>query len=335
VNNIGIDLHRADLVASVEDERGAAVGKSKRMACRDVAEIEKFFRRHIPFRAVIEASSSYRWLYDLLSPMGEVVLAHPLKLRAIVTARAKTDKLDSRLLAQLLRADLVPQAYVPPERYQELRDICRGRARLVRNMVAARNEVYAFIARANLHCPHKDMFTRGGRQWLESQKFGVGGEMAVGELLRRLEYYQAEVTRVDLGLGRIVKDYPEAEVLLGLYGVGVFTALLVIGEIGDPERFIRGEQVGAYAGLTARVHQSGGHEYSGHISKQGSPWLRWVCVQAAMKLVRRDERLKEFYGRVRRRSGAKIARVATARKFVEICWVRLRQWHRQHTRAIA
>jgi len=84
---------------AVEDERGP-VGKPRRIACRDEAAIVKAFRSLRPFRAVIEASSSYRWLYDLLDALGTVVLAHPLRLRAIVTARAKTDKLDAALLEQ-------------------------------------------------------------------------------------------------------------------------------------------------------------------------------------------------------------------------------------------
>ena len=78
------------------------------------------------------------------------------------------------------------------------------------------------------------------------------------------------------------------------------------------------------------MHQSGGHDYHGHISKQGSRWLRWVLVQAAIKIVRKDEKLKNFYTRIRKRSGKNVARVAVARKLAEICWVRLRRWHREH-----
>ncbi len=85
----------------------------------------------------------------------------------------------------------------------------------------------------------------------------------------------------------------------------------------------------AYTGLTTRVHQSGDHCYRGSITRQGSPWLRWVLVEAAMKVVRRDDALRNFYTRVRKRSSAKIARVATARKLAEICWKRLRRWQRE------
>jgi len=75
---VGIDLHKRDLVMAVEDDRGP-VGKPRRLACRDEAAIVKAFRKLRPFRAVIEASSSYRWLYDLLEPLGTAAGARPLR----------------------------------------------------------------------------------------------------------------------------------------------------------------------------------------------------------------------------------------------------------------
>jgi transposase len=112
--------------------------------------------------------------------------------------------------------------------------------------------------------------------------------------------------------------------------VGLYTALVIVGELGEIERFRFAHQVGAYAGLTSRVRQSGDHCYYGKITRQGSPWLRCVLVEAAIHVVRRDAGLRNFYQRIRKRSGSNKARVATARKLAEICWKRLRRWHREH-----
>jgi transposase len=98
--------------------------------------------------------------------MGECILAHPLKLRAIVSARAKTDKLDAAMPARLLRADLIPQSYVPDERYQYLRDVTRARARIVREMTTAKNEIHALLARANVESPYANAMCKRGRQWI-------------------------------------------------------------------------------------------------------------------------------------------------------------------------
>ena len=325
---IGIDLHKRFMVISVEDESGKST-KPKRIECRDTKAIISFFETLIPFRAVIEASSSYRWLYELLSPIGEVVLAHPLKLRAIVTARAKTDKLDSQVLAKLLRLGWVPRSYIPPKNYQDLRDITRGRARLSREATRAKNELHALLTRSNMEMPFGGTFSKQGIKWLREVDFGRCGNGIRDELVSRLDHFKRELARIDAELSKMAEEFCEVEAISDIHGIGLYSALLIIAEIGEPERFKGSKQVGSYAGLTARVHQSGNHCYHGRISRQGSPWLRWVLVQAAMKVVRRDVKLKNFYTRIRKRSSAKIARVAVARKLAGICWVRLRRWHRE------
>jgi len=332
VHYVGIDLHKRDLVVAVEDENGPA-GKPRRIRCEDEAAIVVLFEKLRPFKAVIEASASYRWLYDLLSPLGTVVLAHPLRLRVIVTSRAKTDKLDAAVLAKLLRLDEIPTAYVPPKAYQELRDLTRARGRLSQAATAAKCQLHSLLGAANVHPPFRVPFGKRGRLWLGALDLGLPGNIQRDELLLRLEHYEREGTKLDAGLAQLAETFPEVEALTELFGIGLYSALLIVAEIGEVDRFHNDRQVGAYAGLTARVHQSGGHDYHGHITRQGSRWLRWILVQAAMKIVRKDVKLRSFYTRIRKRSSKHIARVAVARKLAGICWVRLRRWHREHAAA--
>ena len=168
---------------------------------------------------------------------------------------------------------------------------------------------------------------------MRSLDLGVVGNLERDELLGRLEHYHTERDRLDIVLEQMAARFPQMEALTDIRGVGTYTALLVVAEIGEPERFHEPGQVASYAGLPARVNQSGGHDYHGHITRQGSPWLRWVLVQAAMKAIGRDRKLANFYERVRKRSSRHIARVAVARKLAEICWIRLRRWHREHAAA--
>jgi transposase len=324
---VGIDLHKRDLVAAVEDERGP-VGKPRRFACRDEAAIVAHLAAHRPFRAVIEASASYRWLHERLSPLGEVVLAHPLRLRASIARPAKTDKLDAALLARLLRMDQIPESYVPPKAYQELRELTRARARLSRAATEAKNQLHHLLTARNIEAPYRKPFGVRGRRWMRALDLGVVGNLQRDELLGRLEHYAAEQAHLDEALAEMAKGFPQIEALSDIRGVGQYTALLVVAEIGEPERFTQPGQVSSYAGLAARVYQSGEHDYHGHITRQGSPWLRWVLVQAAIKAIGKDRKLANFYERVRKRSSRHIARVAVARKLAEICWIRLRRWHR-------
>ena len=145
-----------------------------------------------------------------------------------------------------------------------------------------------------------------------------------------MKHFGRQATIIDRHIERMSAAFPQTEAITDIHGIGLYSASLIVAEIGEPERFRTAKQVGAYAGLTSRVHQSGGHCYRGSISRQGSTWLRWILVEAAIKAIREDAALKNFYARVRKRSSAKIARVAVARKLAEICWKRLRRWQREH-----
>lgn len=166
--------------------------------------------------------------------------------------------------------------------------------------------------------------------WFSKQQFGPVDNLVRDELIARIRHYQLEIDAVNVRLEVLRPLYPQVEVLTELRGIALYTAMVILGELGDVQRFRRAKQVAAYAGLTPRVNQSGEHCYHDHISKQGSPWLRGVLIEAAMKLVQQDIALANFYQRIRKRSSAKISRVAAARKLAEICWKRLIAWERQH-----
>jgi len=327
--HVGIDLHRTTVVLAAVNDVGEAMNPIS-IPCSDTAAILDVVKTLGAFRAVIEATETYRWLYDLLRPHGTVLLAHPLRLRAMIQRRSKTDKLDAQLLANLLRINQIPLAYIPPEPYQQLRDLTRGRARLGRHLAEVKIQLRALLARQNRESPYRTPFGPRGLHWFRGQDFGPIENMVRDELLERFRHYAKQMTLFDQRLEEIRQAFPQIDALTDIHGIGLYSALLIVAEIGEAERFRTAKQVGAYTGLTSRIHQSGGHCYQGSITRQGSPWLRWVLVQAAMKAVHKDVALKNFYGRIRKRSGAKIARVAAARKLAEICWKRLRHWHRTH-----
>ena len=331
---IGIDLHRATVVIAAVDDSGRAI-EPARIACLDTDAILRAVRRLKPFRAVIEATSNYRWLYDLLSPHGTVLVAHPLRLRAMVQRRSKTDKLDSQLLANLLRIDQVPLSYVPPEAYQHSARSPVSGTRLTRGKVEAKVGLRALLARHNRVAPYRVPFGPRGLAWFAEQEFGPVDDGVRDELLARLGHFREQIAAVDARLEGLRADFPQVEALLDLRGVGLYTALVVVAELGEVGRFRSARQVGAYAGLTARVRQSGDHRRHGAITREGSPLLRWVLTEAAMKVIKEDVALRNFYTRIRKRSSAKTARVAVARKLAEICWKRLRRWHREKEVAAA
>lgn len=324
---VGIDLHRKTVVTAAVSDKGE-VCDARTFSCQDRDGIISWFLALGEFRAVIEATETYRWLYDLLSPLGTVLLAHPHRLRVMIQRRSKTDKLDAMLLAQLLRIDQVPLAYVPPERYQVLREKIRYRVHLGQELVRAKTALRGLLARKNLEAPYRYPFGVRGKAWFRSQDFGMVGDTLRDGLLEQLELIETQVRRFEEDLPALQAEYPEVEALTCIRGIGLYTALLVVAELGEVERFRHAKQVGAYAGLTPRVQQSGAHCYHGGITRQGSSYLRWAMQEAALKVTQEDARLAAFYARVRKRSSKMRARVAVARALTCICWIRLRAWWR-------
>ena len=329
--HVGVDLHRKTVVIAAVHDSGE-VRPPVRWENSQTEEIQGTFREFGEFRVVVEATNAYRWFYELSAPLGTVLLAHPLRLRAMVQRRSKTDRLDAQLLANLLRINQIPLAYIPPDEFQMLRDLTRHRARMGRGLASVKTSLRALLARHNMQPLYKYPFGPRGLYWFSRLDFGAVDNAVRDELLDRFGHYAKQIEALDRRLKELEPQYPQTEVLTELHGIGLYSAMVVIAELGDPRRFRRAKQVAAYSGLTARVNQSGDRCYRGHISKQGSPWLRWILVEAAMKLVHRDVALANFYHRIRKRSSAKIARVAAGRKLAEISWRRLLRWYREHER---
>ena len=166
MNSVGIDLHRKRSHIAVIDGEGTQV-LSRRIANDPATFLELLGELEDETQVAVEATYGWEWLAELLEEAGyEIHLAHPLRTRAIAAARVKTDSVDARTLAQLLRADLLPEAYVAPRELRDLRDLLRHRIALTQMRTALKNRVHAQLARAGIQQRHSDLFGPGGREFL-------------------------------------------------------------------------------------------------------------------------------------------------------------------------
>jgi len=127
MNSVGIDLHRKRSHVAALDEHGVELF-SRRIVNDPGTFLALLGELDGESKIALEATYGWEWLADLLEEHGyELHLAHPLRTKAIASARVKTDAVDARTLAQLLRADLLPEAYVAPRELRDLRDLLRQR----------------------------------------------------------------------------------------------------------------------------------------------------------------------------------------------------------------
>lgn len=221
-------------------------------------------------KVFMEATGNWYWLYELLEGTAEVVLAHPLKTRAIAEARVKTDKVDATILAHLLRTDLLPTAYIPPRKVRDSRELLRYRAVLVRIRTAIKNRVHSLLVKNGFLPPRRDVFGRQGRAWLTTLELRPVYRHALEGFLAVLDVLEEQIRQATVRIDAQAKASPEARLLTTLPGIGHYSALLLLSEIGDARRFPDTRHLVSYAGLTPSVCASGGSVGYGRITKQGS-----------------------------------------------------------------
>jgi transposase len=207
-------------------------------------------------------------------------LVHPLRCKAIASARLKNDKADAAILAQLLRADLLPEAWIAPPAVRQLRALLRHRAQLVRLRTLLRNRIHAVLA-GHGHGRPAGCWSGPGRAWLAGLPLPAVSREVVQDDLALIDALQVPIDRLDWEVRQRARAEPAVKVLTRLPGAGPFTALVILAEAGDISRFGSARQLASWAGLTPTVGGSDRTVRHGHISKQGSAWLRWILREAA------------------------------------------------------
>jgi transposase len=283
MNSVGIDLHRNRSHIAVIDEHGELT-LSKRIVNGRETFLELLGSLEGESQIAVEAIYGWEWLAELLEDAGyDIHLAHPLRTRAIAAARVKTDAVDARTLAHLLRADLLPEAYVAPRELRDLRELLRHRIALTAMRSALKNRVHAILAKHGITREHSDLFGKGGRQFLAALELREAPRRRLDSLIALICDFDREIEATSKEIDQRAKADDRVDVLTQIRGVGPYTAMLIIAEVGEIARFPDARHLCAWAGLTPTVRSSDGKARLGHISRQGSPALRWALVEAAQK----------------------------------------------------
>jgi transposase len=319
----GIDLHRRRSQIAIIDEHGELTLSKRVPTGRET--IKELLGESDNTHVALEATYGWEWLAELLEDAGfDVHLAHPLRTRAIAAARVKTDAVDARTLAHLLRTGLLPEAYIAPPELRDLRDLLRHRATLVHLRTSIKNRVHAVLARQGILPEHTDLFGTAGREYLTALQLPDGPRRRLNSLLALIVDFDREITTTTGEIDQRAKAEERVVLLCQIRGIGPYTAMLIIAEIGDVKRFPTAKHLCQWAGLTPTVRSSDGKARLGHISRQGSTILRWALCEAAQHTPTGGGPLRAQYERIAKRRGSKIARVAIARQILTLCFYGLR-----------
>ena len=320
---IGMDLHKSTSSFCVMHKDGEILREERVPTTpeRVTRVIQSLGKKHA-LSIVLEPVSQWYLFADLLEALGvDVHLAHPRKLKAIATASSKTDKLDARVLADHLRTNHLPEAYRAPKHVRAWKEIVRTRSALVSQRSRSKNRVHAVLFKHGLACPY-GLFTKRGQMWLNAQAFEQCFRLTVEKELSVIKHFDHEIEDLERVIAHTVEETKEMRLLTTIPGIGPILAATIMAEIGDVERFKSPKQLQSYAGLVPWVRNSGGKEWHGRLTKQGSVWLRYAAVEIAVRIgsMRAGSDLKDYHHAVQANKNAKTATVATARKVLAVIW---------------
>lgn len=321
---IGVDLGKRKAVVVKKDSHGKITGRAT-LAVTEAA-LERYFSKQDPrSQVVVEATGNWMFLYETIEKYTpEVVLAHPLKTRAIAEARIKTDTIDATTLAELLRLDGIPRAYIPPREVRDVRELLRYRASLVSLRMGLKNKVHAVLTKNAIESSWSNVLGKKSQQWLKTLVLRPCYRQELDGYIRLAEVLTDLIAEITTTLKQLVAESAQAQLLMTVPGVSYYSALLILSEIGEIERFPNAKRLCSYAGLVPSVYSSGGKSFHGRITKQGSRWLRWICVEISIHAANGDARFQSLYRRVGRRRGFATAKVAVARKLLTIIYAMLK-----------
>lgn len=324
METIGIDLHQKRSRYVMVNQEGRVLAK------RTIASTPEAFRETFGAlearntQVALEATINWYWAVDILDELGiEVHLANPHKVRLIAESTIKTDTVDATALAQLLRLNWLPESRITPQAMRLLRERLRYRITLVSMRTAVKCRIRALLGKVGIQPPElSDLFGKTGRVWLEQVGLPPEYQENLEGYLRTMDMLSREIHMVEVWLAKRTKQSLAMKLLMGIPGIGRFSAALILAEIGDIGFFKSKRKLSSFVGVVPGARNSDRSRRDTGLKKDSNRYIRWLLAEAAPKAVRVVPAWQRLYDRIhadnpRRRAKAK---VAVMHKIVGAIW---------------
>jgi transposase len=315
---LGIDHHKKYSQVAVLNSNGSLLMNIKMINKRESFQ-SLLTQLKEPCQAVLESGYSWGPTYDLLNELGvDVKLAHAQKVKAIASAKIKTDSIDAHTLAQLLHADLIPEVYVPAKDVRQHKDVLRQRCWLVRVKTMIKNRTHALLDRNHVDTSdYTDIFGKTGRLFLASASLPETERDLLDQDLKLLDIVMGQIRQTESWVQNILQDDQPYATIQTVPGFGTILAALCALEIHDIKRFTSPAKLASYAGLIPSTYASGGKTFHGHLISGCNQWLRYAFIEAAWGAINHSPYYRAFYRRLKLKKTTNIAIAAVARKLSE------------------
>jgi transposase len=329
----GIDAHLKSSTICVMDEKGQKVKSTTVATSREglrTALGGLGRSRRAGLVAAVESSGIALWVAGILKELGaKVVVVNPNRVRLIAESRKKTDRVDARLLAELLRLGAAPEVHVPSEGARRKRTQLSVRRQLVRQRTALVNQARGLLRGWGVSLEARGLGTlEGWKRALRRKDVPLYVKELLAVLGGVFEQLSEALEGMKVRLNHEAARDERVERLQTIPGVGMLSALTLVAAVDQVERFHSAKQMTGYFGIVPTVRASGEREEQGRITRQGRSEVRAVWIQAAHALARCRQPaarpLQRWFHRVAYRRGMRTALVALARRMLSLAFYLLR-----------
>ena len=318
---IGFDIHKHYFVAIGVDQRLNQVFGPHQAS---ISQMNEWAKKYLSPQdaVVVEMTTNTYLVHDMLKPLVfSITVVHPPHVSLIVRAQVKTDKKAALTLAQLLASHLLPSIWIPPIQVRELRALVAHRNKMVRFSSTAKCRLHALLQCKGIEAPRAvELFAPELRSWWDMLILSPLEKHCMYSDLSTLDFARSQVEADEQCLKELAAKDDRIPLLIQITGIGFITAITILAAIGEINRFPCADQLVGYAGLGARVHDSGMSRTTGRITKSGRRDLRRAMVDAANHAIPHHSHFRAEYERLSSHIGRQKAIVAIARKLLVVVW---------------
>jgi transposase len=322
---LGLDVHKSTTTATHLGPDGKTMRVWTIPTTRSaLAELAASIDAKTPI--VLEASTAGKAVATVLKEAGrELHMAAPREVALIAQSAVKTDKRDSAKLAHLFQAGFLPECYIPPPEIDRMRTLVHQRADIGHKVALVKNQVHALVTR-NLWDEamkeHSDWFGVHGLRTLTGLPLEGPERASLARYLQQLTYLATQVEELQKELATVAVGREDVRLLMSIPGVDYYTAVALVAEIGEVQRFPTKRELASYAGLVPRADNSGGQVSWHRKVKPGNLVLkRFLCnAVMGMLLAKPETAVRRFYRKKAKQIGHPKAQVAAARKLSAVVW---------------
>ena len=301
----GIDLHARSMYVCIHDQNGEIV-----LHRNMPAKPKPFLDAISPYRdkivVAVECMFTWYWLADLCDrEQIPFVLGHALYMKAIHGGKAKNDRIDSRKIAALLRASMIPKAYVYPAPMRATRDLMRRRTHLVRKRAELISHIQNTNSQYNLPEFGKKIAYKIHRQHVLERFEDPDVHMSISADLELIDSLDLLIGNLERYILRNAREHnPQAlHLLRTIHGIGPVLSLTILYEIHDIDRFPRVQDFASYCRLVKCARESAGKRYGTSGKKIGNAHLKWAFSEAAVLFLRGNPQGMKFKKRLEKKHG--------------------------------